>query len=254
MADADTSADLHPAADVASDSTAAPTPPADTPRRGGRPRAPVSDDPEVEARRAADRERKKQSLLKRKAQRAGRGRRSEPGDAVADGDESRDEATRAVAGGAQRRRDRGGGAAEPKSSPSGWLRQQMESELAAEAGSGRSVSQMRHLALRVLEIDGLPIAQEILADPNANRTEKLRALDIIIKLGAGYINPDLAGGEDVPDLPAPIFTTTDGQMPGEGIVTDENMALGAEDDPDQDHGGPQLAGAAAAPSPIPHVA
>lgn len=131
----------------------------------------------------------------------------------------------------------------------------MEADQTAESGSGRSVSQLRHLALRVLEIDGLATAQEILADPRASKTDKLRALDIVIKLGAGYINPDLAGGEDVPDLPAPIFTTTEGQLPGEGIVTDENMSLGAEDDPDQDQGGPQLAKAGAEPAaPVPHVA
>jgi hypothetical protein len=212
--------------------------PAEPLRHGGRPRAPVSDDPEVEARRERDRQRKRQALLDRKAKQKGGGQ---------------NDAAAAVEKGAARRSERATGKADPEPLPAGWLRQMMEADKTAEAGSGRSVSQLRYLALRVLEVDGLAVAQEILADPRSSKTDKLRALDIVIKLGAGYINPDQAGGEDVPDLPAPIFTTTEGQLPGEGIVTDENMSLSAEDDSEQDTGGPQLA-AVGGSGPVPHVA
>jgi hypothetical protein len=237
MADADASADLHPAADVASDSTAATVTASRTPTAWWAAACPGE--------------------MTRKwrpgGSRSGAEATGAAGPEGQTGGGGQNDAAAAVEKGAARRSERATGKADPEPLPAGWLRQMMEADKTAEAGSGRSVSQLRYLALRVLEVDGLAVAQEILADPRSSKTDKLRALDIVIKLGAGYINPDQAGGEDVPDLPAPIFTTTEGQLPGEGIVTDENMSLSAEDDSEQDTGGPQLA-AVGGSGPVPHVA
>lgn len=132
----------------------------------------------------------------------------------------------------------------------GWLRQAMEAE--ETAGTGRAVSQLRHLALRILEKDVLPWVQELLADPSAKDTDKLRAADWVAKLGAGYITPDLAGGEDVPELPPPVITLTEGELPGGTGVMDES--LGAEHDGgDDDTGGPQLTDSGKSAGPVPHM-
>ncbi len=253
--------DADPPADGSSDSTAAPDQATAAPKRvGGRPQV-LASTPEVEARRAADRERKRLAKLKALEP------KPEPvpvmvntvNDAAAVIVESeRKRRARRSTGG------RGGGrepaAPAPIRAP-GWLRRMLE---AADDKTGRAVSQLRHLALSILERDGLAWAQECLADPNAKDSDRAKAFDLVAKLSAGYTTPDMAGSEDVPDLPAPIFELSEGDLPGEQVPGSLAEEDGSRDE--EDTGGPQLTSSAApdgsvapvaAPSapagPIPHM-
>lgn len=136
--------------------------------------------------------------------------------------------------------------------PHGWLRRQMKEENVA----GRPVSALRHLAIKVLETDGLIWAQEVLADPRAKDSDKSKAFDLVAKLGAGYITPDMAAGDDAPELPPPIFELSEGELPGGSGMTEETLgAENPERDERDDTAGPQIVPvkAAAPVGPIPYT-
>lgn len=169
------------------------------------------------------------------------------------------EAAAAVTAGVESRRQRDrdrkndGPRAAPVGREKGWLRKLIEEKTDS---TGRAVSQIRHLALSVLEREGLPWAQEVLADPTAKDSDKGRAVDLLAKLSAGYVTPDMAGSEDVPELPPPIFELSEGDLPGEGMTG----SLSEEDTgADEDAGGPQLTSSAApvgstqSAGPVPHM-
>lgn len=244
--------DGFPPSEKVGDSTAAAENP-QTPKTsaGGRPRL-ASDNPKVEAKRAAERARKERAKLRRSTEPAGQRApvvedEPEPIHPVDDEDEpaqagpkEKNEAAAAVKKGAQSKRDRGGKfkPEEPRSAPvgreKGWLRKLLEE---VEPATGRAVSQLRHLALSILERDGLAWAQECLSDPSAKDSDRAKAFDLVAKMSAGYITPDMAGSEDVPELPAPIFELSEGELPGEqmvGSLAEEDAGI------EEDGGGPQL--------------
>lgn len=91
----------------------------------------------------------------------------------------------------------------------GWLR------LGQTPGQGLSTGQLRDLAKLVLQFDGLPYLQEVINDPLTKDQDRLRAIDMVAKISVGYMTPDLMNADDAPELPPPIFQTTDGPVPGE---------------------------------------
>jgi hypothetical protein len=135
------------------------------------------------------------------------------------------EAMAAVVEGSQRRSSRGSRSAKsgrrtpregqeppeytPRPRAAGWLRAgQLE-------GNGLATSQLRDQARRILEVDFLPYLQELIADHRAKDVDRLRAGDIVAKISVGYITPDMMNAEDAPELPPPIFETSDGELPGD---------------------------------------
>lgn len=79
----------------------------------------------------------------------------------------------------------------------------------------RTPSMLREKAREVLAELGYPELANIILDPDAKDADKLRAVDILAKMAVGYMTPELAAGEDAPDLPPPIIQTTTGALPGE---------------------------------------
>jgi hypothetical protein len=149
------------------------------------------------------------------------------------------EADRALAAGAHARRERSKAAGDAPRAPRAlpdWYTELLQEKEPGQSEQ-KSVTQLRHVALGILERGALPWAAGVLADPQAKDTDKARAADFVAKLSAGYITPDLAGAEDVPDLPPPIFQLMEGELPGGHGVTEALSAENAEDD----SAGPQLA-------------
>jgi hypothetical protein len=105
-----------------------------------------------------------------------------------------------------------------------------------DSNGTRTPTQLREKAREILAELGYPEAADIIADPNAKDSDKLRAIDILAKMSVGYMTPEMAMGEDAPELPAPIFTTTEGQLPGEAEALEANAD--ATDDAPQSTGVP----------------
>lgn len=95
----------------------------------------------------------------------------------------------------------------------GWLKIGGWGENRAEGG--RTPTVLREKAREVLAELGYPALADIMADPAAKDADKLRAVDILMKASVGYMTPEQAMGEDAPELPPPIFNSTEGALPGD---------------------------------------
>lgn len=145
----------------------------------------------------------------------------EDGTAGSDGNDAAD----AVAKGEQRRAERQG--YNPRPRAIGWLRR------GEVEGVGLTSGQLREQARRVLEVDGIPYLQEVLADPDAKDADRLRSVDLLAKIAVGYMTPDTMDAEDAPQLPPPIFESTEGGLPGgDAPMYDDSevVTTAAEDD------------------------
>lgn len=111
----------------------------------------------------------------------------------------------------------------------------------------RTPTALREKAREILAELGYPELANIIVDVNAKDSDKLRAIDILAKTSVGYMTPEMASGEDSPELPPPIFATSEGALPGDGELLD--MEMDGEED-GQSRGVPDDGSVIPMPRPI----